>query len=82
MPEESKSRDMELVDKALEILAEHFDATQILCCRYDGGDIGTVAITKGTGNWYARHALVQQWLTKEDEGTRHETRKHMDEENL
>lgn len=67
----NKERDLALVDQAVERLGEHFDTVQIFVTRHDQGEEdGTVSCIKGSGNYYARLGLVNEWLTKEDEKTR------------
>lgn len=67
----SKDKDEALVDKVVEQLGEHFDTVQIfVTCHESGEEGGTVSCINGSGNYYARVGLVNEWLTKEDEKTR------------
>ena len=60
-----------MVDKAARALSEHFDTVQILCTRHASGDEdGTVNISIGIGNWFARYGQVKEWCLKADERTR------------
>lgn len=68
---DQEDADMAEVDKALNVLGEHFDSVQILCTRYKGGDDGgTVNISRGTGNWFARYGQMKEWLIREEETLR------------
>lgn len=58
-------------------LMEHFDAVQIFASRYT--DEGTIAIKQGDGNWFARRGQVEDWLMKENEATRVEIRRSVDD---
>lgn len=59
--------DHAFVQKALDLLGEHFDTVQIFCTRHEGGECdGTVAINKGVGNWFARRGQVREWMLGED----------------
>lgn len=60
----SRETDLQLVQKAVDDLGEHFDTVQIFVTRYEGGD-GTTNINLGTGNWFARFGHVSEWLLKE-----------------
>ena len=57
--------DHSIVDKAIDLLGEHFDTVQIFCTRHEGGE-GTVSMNKGIGNWFARRGHVQEWILKEE----------------
>lgn len=55
-----------IVDKALAQLGEHFDSVQIFATvKADDGD-GTVRISKGCGDYFARYGLVNYWLQLEN----------------
>jgi len=69
------------VQKALDMLGEHFDSVQILCTRYNGGDDGgTVNISRGTRNWFARYGQMKEWMIREDETSKESRRKPDNEE--
>lgn len=66
----TKDEDLASVQKAIDELSEHFDSVHIFCTRYEGPDIGTVQVNRGTGNWYARSGQIQEWLIKNAEESR------------
>ena len=52
------------VDKAFDVLMEHFDAAQFVATFVD--DKGsTHLLTRGRGNWYSRVGSVQTWLERD-----------------
>lgn len=52
------------VDKALDVLMEHYDALQIVGTYVD--DRGqTVLLSRGRGNWYARRGAMSEVLDRE-----------------
>lgn len=54
------------VARALRELGEHFDTVQIFATRHESGEEnGTVHVSLGLGNWYARFGQVQMWLNAE-----------------
>lgn len=59
---------MKKVDEAIEALSAQFDTVQIFCTRHEGEN--TIAVRKGSGNWYARHGQVMEWLADKDEVVR------------
>lgn len=68
--------DMERVEKCAQQLGEHFDTVQILVSRHEPGtEDGTVNISYGLGNWFARFGQVRDWLIKTDERTREYVRR-------
>lgn len=72
-----KDRDEELLRKHVEQLGEHFDAVTILCTRHEQGtEDGTVQISDGCGNWFARYGHIREWLLRSEE----RSRKHIREE--
>jgi hypothetical protein len=42
-------------------LAEHYDTVQIFCTRHEPTEAGTVAVSFGYGNSYARLGQVREW---------------------
>lgn len=67
--------DYERLKKAVLTLSEHFDAIQIFASRYNGEcEKGTTSWTFGVGNWFAREGQVREWLVKETEASKIETR--------
>jgi hypothetical protein len=76
-------KDLEMVRKAAEDLGEHFDTVQVLATRHEPGDdedSGTVNVSYGVGNWFARYGQGSEWLKKCDERTRQMVRNQEDEE--
>lgn len=69
--ESERDRDMEMVKLACERLGEHFDTVHIFTTRHEtGNEDGTVNVTYGIGNWFARYGQVQEWIIRCDERTR------------
>lgn len=63
----SEYKDISLVKKALEQLGEHFDSVQIFCTRYEPEiEDGTIQVSKGIGNWFARYGSVKEWTIREE----------------
>ncbi len=52
---------MELVTRTAAQLGEYFDAVQILCSTQEEGG-GTVGVSRGCGNWYARIGMARELL--------------------
>lgn len=69
-----QSDEWKMVEKAAEELSEHFDSVQIFCTRHEGAKGTTEHIMLGKGNWFARMGSVQEFITRNDEGTRIEKR--------
>lgn len=68
--------DMKRIRDACEVLSEHYDTVQIFVTRHDAGGVGgTVSATWGSGNWFARHGQVREWLVKDDELVRIKVRR-------
>lgn len=56
------------MNRALEILGEHFDAVQILASHMTvRGE--TVAAYNGRGNWHARRGMAQDFIEKDSAQT-------------
>jgi hypothetical protein len=51
-----------LVDSALQRLAEHFDAVQILVSWKPDGSGNTKDLFQGSGNWYARQGMAHEFI--------------------
>jgi hypothetical protein len=67
--------DMKRVQAAIDMLGEHFDTVQIFTTRHEeGGEGGTVNVSLGAGNFYARYGQCSEWLTKQDERARDSVR--------
>lgn len=68
-----KNEDLARIRKAVDELGEHFDTVQIFASRHESGEHdGTLRITLGVGNWFARYGQVHCWLLAEDESTRNQ----------
>jgi hypothetical protein len=52
---------LEIVDTAVARLGEHFDAVQIMVS-CPNGDGGTLCLKRGSGNWYARQGMAQEFI--------------------
>lgn len=55
------------LDKLTLELGEHCDAVQILACTVEAE--GTRAYFKGSGNWYARKAMCQEFVERDQART-------------
>lgn len=63
----NESSDMELVERHVQALGEHFDTVQIFCTRHEPYEKeGTVSVNLGEGNWHARYGQVAQWMIRQD----------------
>lgn len=51
------------IDKALELMREHFDAVQILATFQENGSTDTGYV--GFGNWYARQGMAHEFINKD-----------------
>lgn len=82
MSEDNKSanQDMERVNKLVAELSEHFDTVHVFCTRHESDDIGTVRLSRGSGNWFARFGQIQEWVIREIEGARIATRKDSEDD--
>jgi hypothetical protein len=68
--------DVALVEKCLQHLGEHFDSVQIFATRDEPAEReGTIKISKGVGNWYARYGQVVEWVEISNEDARVYARK-------
>lgn len=65
-----KDHDQEIVRRALDLLGEHFDNVHIFVNRHEGENEHTVGYQKGTGNWWARVAQIEEWVETQRERTR------------
>lgn len=60
-----KDEDLELIQKALDTLGEYFDAVQIFATRHEESEGGTIRVSKGVGNYYARYGHIALWMQKQ-----------------
>ncbi len=52
----------------VEQLGEHFDVVHVFCSRYSATDKPpTMAINRGSGNWFTRYGQIKEWVLYEDE---------------
>lgn len=70
----NQDKDLKLVQLAVDQLIEHFDTVQVLVTRCNGDEDGTVSVSLGAGNWFARYGHVKDWIVKEEEKVRKEVR--------
>lgn len=61
-----ETEDMKRVKAAAEVLIEHFDAVQIMATRSAPDLDGTLNVSYGTGNWFARYGHAVDWVKKAD----------------
>ena len=74
-PSPSDPREI-LVREAAEKLSEHFDSVMIFANVYEPStEGGTVNITHGVGNWFARYGHVKSWVLRAEETERNLARK-------
>lgn len=65
--------DMTRLKEACDNLCEHFDTIQIFATRVQDktdGEEGTVSVTCGNGNWFARRGQIADWMIAQDAETR------------
>lgn len=71
----AEDADTELLRKHVEQLGEHFDAVTILCTRHEPEtEDGTIQISDGCGNWFARYGQIREWIVRAEERTRRHIR--------
>ena len=76
---EPKDADTEMVERHVRELGEHFDSVQILVSRHEPEtEDGTISISNGSGNWFARYGQTREWLIKAEERTRDAVRGERD----
>lgn len=64
-----KSPDEQYLDKALDVLREHFDTVQIFATRHEASQNGTLHFDCGFGNYYARIGQLDIWLREQKENS-------------
>lgn len=64
-PATDKARE-EVVERALNILTEHFEAVHIFGCYSDGKRSSRYDL--GRGNYYTRYGMVRDWVNREERG--------------
>lgn len=73
-----KDPEIELLEKHIAQLMEHFETVQIFVTRHDAGQ-GTFNINLGDGNFFARLGQVQEWITKSNELSKENVRRQDNE---
>lgn len=69
--DQMREADWGRVEKALDVLSEHFDAVQIFASRCESGELnGTIRVERGSGNWFARYGQIRSWVIRMDEQER------------
>lgn len=66
MEDEKKDVDLEILKRAVNTVAEHFDTVQIFATRKEKE--GTVNCRWGVGDWYARYGHCRLWVLREERG--------------
>lgn len=67
----NEKEDLRRIDDAVKMLTEHFDAIQVFVTRHESGELGgTVRVSKGVGNWYARYGQIKHWIIVEEHASR------------
>lgn len=75
MSQETPNPREAVIDKAANDLIEHFDSVLILASYHDGT---TKWVHKQAGNHFASFGLAHEWITMENEITKHEARKDIE----
>lgn len=77
---ESREADLARIKAAVESLGEHFSSVQILATKHDPeAENGTVSYAWGSGDWFARYGVTNEWITQADERAREMVRKESEE---
>ncbi len=72
-----READLELVRKAVQSLAEHFETVHVFASRHMPAELdGTACTNQGMGHWHARYGQIREWLIYEDERVRNAARKN------
>jgi hypothetical protein len=67
--------EFDVVKQHVSQLAEHFETVQIFVSRHDPvKEEGTVNVSYGAGNFYARLGQTREWCIKQDEIVRDSVR--------
>jgi hypothetical protein len=66
-----------IIQKALDILAEHFEVAQVFV-QVHRGDDDTVGFEAGFGNFFARQMQISRWCEEEVYG--HQSHSHSSQE--
>ena len=65
---------MKRVEDAMNTLIEHFDSVHIFATRNEPTENGTVQVSMGLGNWFARYGQIKHWVIAEEEVSREKVR--------
>jgi 5'(3')-deoxyribonucleotidase len=65
-------RSVEMIDKHVRELGEHFDSVQIMITTKHNDS--TRCFQRGCGDWYARFGNAKAWVVREEEILRIETK--------
>jgi hypothetical protein len=62
-----RNDDLKRVNEALNVLGEHFDSVHVFATRHESGELnGTIRISRGTGNYFARYGQIKSWVSVEE----------------
>lgn len=76
----SANPDIERVTQALNTLVEHFATVHIFATRHEPAEAdGTINVSKGVGNWFARYGKVKEWVVREERRSQITTEKSENE---
>lgn len=76
-----KQPDLDLIQKHVSALEEHFDTVMIFATRHDPAEAGgTEHCSMGGGNWYARFGQVKEWVIRQEEMARVHVRVNQEDE--
>lgn len=79
MNNDEQKNDMELIQKHVDALSEHFDTVQVfVTSKQEGLEGNTINANIGSGNWFARYGQVRTWLLKADERSKLEVKEEED----
>lgn len=73
---EPNEAQVKILNDCLDKLGEFYDSVHIFATRHEPENEGqTLSSNKGRGNWFSRYGQVREWLIREEETTRINTRK-------
>lgn len=68
---DQQSDDEKRVRKAIDDLMEFYDSCQVFVTRHDQATLdGTLTMSMGQGNWFARYGQIRTWVIRQDEKSR------------
>lgn len=68
-----------MADDLVEKLGEHCDSVRVFCTYPEGGG-ETSGYSSGSGNFFAQHGQIHEWLIRQDEIVRAHARKQQEGE--